>query len=362
MKIFFCGDVMTGRGVDQVLPHPGSPRLYESYLRNARDYVALAEKAHGTIPRPVSLDYIWGDALDIRKEQSPDVMIANLETAITTSDDHESKGVNYRMHPANAPVLSAAQIDICSLANNHVLDWGQPGLHETLDALDTNEILHAGAGRTLADAQAPAVTEVHGGRVLVFGMCHASSGVPPAWAAAEERGGIFLLSTLDERAVAQVGELIAGHKRSGDVAVASIHWGGNWGYAVPGGHVSFAHALIDSAGVDIVHGHSSHHPRPIEIYQGRPIFYGCGDFINDYEGVSGYEEFRDDLTLMYFVDVDPVPFKFRKVEMHCRQIRRFRLQRAAQADVRWMRERLQEISRPFGARVELEENVLVVKQ
>jgi poly-gamma-glutamate capsule biosynthesis protein CapA/YwtB (metallophosphatase superfamily) len=53
------------------------------------------------------------------------------------------------------------------------------------------------------------------------------------------------------------------------------------------------------------HGHSSHHTKAIEIYRSRLILYGCGDFLNDYEGIGGYEEFRDDLALMYFPDMDP---------------------------------------------------------
>ena len=63
LRLFLCGDVMTGRGIDQALPHPVNPVLYEPYVRDAREYVELAEKAHEPIPRPLSLDYIWGDAL-----------------------------------------------------------------------------------------------------------------------------------------------------------------------------------------------------------------------------------------------------------------------------------------------------------
>jgi len=75
--------------------------------------------------------------------------------------------------------------------------------------------------------------------------------------------------------------------------VASIHWGDNWGYEI-------AHNLIDHAGVDIIHGHSSHHAKGIEVWHGKPVIYGCGDFINDYEGIGGNEKYRSDLSLMYF--------------------------------------------------------------
>ena len=78
MTLFLCGDVMTARGIDQVLPHPGDPALHEPYLKSARAYVRLAEKAHGTIPRPVAFDYVWGDALGEWGRVRPDVRIVNL--------------------------------------------------------------------------------------------------------------------------------------------------------------------------------------------------------------------------------------------------------------------------------------------
>ena len=79
-------------------------------------------------------------------------------------------------------------------------------------------------------------------------------------------------------------------KQAGDLLLVSIHRGGNWGYEVPKAHKSFAHRLIDEARVDVVHGHWSHHVRPIEVHRGKLILYGCGDFINDYEGIGGRKE------------------------------------------------------------------------
>src|SRR5438093_915713 len=88
--LFLCGDVMTGRGIDQVLPHPSNPVLYEHWVHDARDYVRLAEAANGPIPKPVALDYIWGDALgELQRAQAApsaaaggDLRIINLETSI----------------------------------------------------------------------------------------------------------------------------------------------------------------------------------------------------------------------------------------------------------------------------------------
>src|SRR5919108_6014066 len=83
LSLCLCGDVMLGRGVDQVLPHPGDPALREGYVRDARDYVALAEAANGPVPRPVGFDWPWGDALDVLAEAAPDVRVVNLETSVT---------------------------------------------------------------------------------------------------------------------------------------------------------------------------------------------------------------------------------------------------------------------------------------
>jgi poly-gamma-glutamate capsule biosynthesis protein CapA/YwtB (metallophosphatase superfamily) len=100
--LFLCGDVITGRGVDQVLPYPVRPVLYESYVQDAREYVQLAEAANGPIARPVSFDYIWGDALEELQRFGTDARIVNLETSITSNEEPwPAKGIDYRMHPKN---------------------------------------------------------------------------------------------------------------------------------------------------------------------------------------------------------------------------------------------------------------------
>lgn len=351
ITLFLCGDVMTGRGIDQILPHPGKPHLYESYVRSALDYVHLAESRTGAIPHPVDFAYIWGDALEALRRLRPDLRIVNLETSVTTSEAAwPDKGIHYRMHPDNLPCLAAAGVDCCVLANNHVLDWGRQGLVETLDALQRAGIATAGAGRDADEAAAPAVLQVPGkGRVLVVAGATEDSGVLPEWSAGPSRPGVNFLPDLSARSA----QSIAGHaraaKRAGDLVVASIHWGGNWGFGISAQQRSFAHQLIDSAAVDVVHGHSSHHVKGIEVYRDKPILYGCGDFLNDYEGIGGHEPFRGDLALMYFPALDAG--RLTRMTMVPTRIRHFQAQFAPDAGVRWLMTTLNREGRQFGTQV-----------
>jgi poly-gamma-glutamate synthesis protein (capsule biosynthesis protein) len=352
VTLFLCGDVMTGRGVDQILAHPGEPRLWERYVEDARDYVALAEARNGSIAAPVAPAYIWGDALPEWDRVRPDARIVNLETAVTLrGGPWPAKGILYRMHPANIDCLSAAKPDVCVLANNHVLDFGRTGLEDTLDALAAAGMTSAGAGRTLLDAQAPAVVPLAGGaRLLVAAAATWTSGVPVEWAAGPHHPGVDLLRDLSRATAGELASRLRRISRPGDVLVASLHWGTNWGYDVPADHVRFARWLIDD-GVHLVHGHSSHHPRPTEVYRGRLILYGCGDFLNDYEGIEGEEAYRGDLVLMYFATLSP-DGTLTSLEMTPLRIRRMRLVRPTSAEVHWLCDTLDRISAPFGARLE----------
>ncbi len=353
ITLFLCGDVMTGRGIDQILRQPSRPHLRERYATSALDYVALAEQINGPIPRAVDFTYVWGDALTEFDRRRPDVRIINLETSITVSEDMQPKGINYRMHPANVRCLTAARVDCCVLANNHVLDWGHQGLVETLATLETAGIQYVGAGRNAAEAQAPAILTVPGkGRVLVFALGADSSGVPPAWAAGPETPGVSLLPDLTPATAERIAATLRRSRQPRDVVVVSIHWGSNWGYQIPTSHTAFAHRLIDAEAADVIFGHSSHHPRAVEVYKGRPILYGCGDFLNDYEGIGGQEAFRSELVLMYFVSLRSDSGALDCLEMTPLRIERFKLNRTSEQETEWMRGVLDSEYRKFGTSIE----------
>lgn len=363
VTVCLAGDVMLGRGIDQVLPHPGDPQLAEPWVTDARAYVEMAEAANGPIPRPTGYDRPWGDLLKVLRATGPDACVLNLETSVTRADGFApGKSVHYRMNPANLPCLTAARPDVCVLANNHVLDFGRDGLAETLDSLRAAGLRTAGAGGDAAEAWRPARVALrppsscagsasrHGPRlpqVLVFSVGLPSSGIPLDWAATPDRSGIALASAPSPAAAADLLARIRAARRTGDLVAVSIHWGSNWGYRVPPEHIRFAHDLVDG-GADLIHGHSSHHPRPLEVYRGRLILYGCGDLVDDYEGITGHEHYRADLRLLYTARLDKDTGALRGLRLTPFQARRLSLHRAHLRDAHWLHAALTQHGTPFS--------------
>lgn len=363
ISVALAGDVMIGRGIDQIMRQPGDPTLHESWARSALRYVELAEAKSGPLPRGVEAGYIWGDALARLDGAGVDVRIVNLETALTDQGrPWPGKGIHYRAHPDNADCLVAGGIDMAAVANNHILDWSEPGLVDTLDTLDGLGVGRTGAGLNQREAWLPAsVTTERSGRVLVLGLGSPSSGVDPGWEAGLDRPGVALLGSLSDFWIERVGQAIDRSRRPGDIVVVSIHWGPNWGYRIPSSHRRFAHALVDDVGVDVVHGHSSHHPMGFEIYQGHLILYGCGDLLTDYEGIQGHEEFRPELGAWYVVAVDADTGVMEDLRILPTKVNRFRLTTPSQEEMEWLAGLFQVQAVTPGVRVERRRNVLTVE-
>ncbi len=352
ITLFLAGDVMTGRGIDQVLPHSVDPRIYERHTKSAERYAELAERKNGSIPEEVSYRYIWGEALDVLDQYNPDIRIINLETAVTTSDDYiEGKGIHYRMHPKNTSLLTEASINVCVIGNNHSRDWDYKGLKETIRSLHRSELKTTGAGLDKESAAEPAVMKTENGRLLVFSYGSPSAGIPMTWSAGDDRPGVHMLPHLNPENAEKIASHIRRYRQEDDRVVLSLHWGSNWGYEIPSAQQKFAHRLIDEEVVDIIHGHSSHHPKGIEVYNGRPILYGCGDLINDYEGIGSHGQYRGDLSLMYFPQLNS-DGELISLKMEPMQIRRFQLRRASAEDKNWLRDILDRECNQFGHAVE----------
>ncbi|MCF8344849.1 MAG: CapA family protein, partial [Bacteroidales bacterium] len=230
------------------------------------------------------------------------------------------------------------------------------GLLETMETLEEAEIPYGGAGRNLQRASQPVILNMGENRVIMVCYGSETSGIPASWEATGERSGLNLIRAPNKKHIAGIAKQILSLKQKGDIVVFSIHWGSNWGYHIPERQKEFARLLIDEAGVDLVHGHSSHHPIGIEVYQDKLILYGAGDFINDYEGISGYENYRDDLSLMYFPVIDPEDGKLLDMRLYPMQIKNIKLNRASEADAKWLMERLNKEGMKLGTKFILEQD------
>lgn len=364
ISLALCGDIMTGRGVDQAFATSCDPVLYERSVRDARRYLELAEHENGSIPAPISPGYPWGDARSHLDQNAADLFVGNLETSITThSEPWEGKGIHYRMHPENTECLKQLGLDCASLANNHVLDWGRDGLEETLSSLNKAGIQFAGAGRRLKSAAEAAKYHREDTRLLVFGIGTTDSGIPQTWEATASRSGVHLLPDYNRDTIGALIKRVQSRSTTDDLVICSIHWGGNWGWNVPDLHEQLAHRLIEEANVDLIHGHSSHHPKPLDVHDGKLILYGCGDLMNDYKGISGHESYRGDLSVLYRAEVDPESGVLQELRLHVFQIHRMRLRTASTDDTRWLMNTLNRHGEPFDSNLtHRTENELVLRR
>lgn len=237
----FMGDVMIGRLVNEQLD---------------------------TVP----YSYIWGNILPLLK--SNDLNLINLEAALTTSSKVVPKVFNFKADPDRVQELVEASIHVVNLANNHVLDFSEEGLLETLTTLDKAGIKHVGAGRKLAEASAPVILMVNSIKIGFLGC----SDNEPSWLASQTQPGIKFLEVGDIEAIKKdILEL----RPKVDLLVLSIHWGPNMREKPPKEFIQFAHDLID-LGVDMIHGHSAHIFQGVEVYKRKLILYDTGDFVDDY--------------------------------------------------------------------------------
>jgi len=239
-------------------------------------------------------EYPWGDTLPIL--HGAGWRMCNLECVLSDrGKPAHGKVFRFRSSAKNIAVLQAARINAVSLANNHVLDYGEDALLQMLELLDRAGIAHSGAGANLAQASRLATADVCGKKVGLL----AFTDNEPDWEATASRPGVFYApADLGDRRAQGVVEIVRGQRKLCDLLIVSAHWGSNWGYVPESRHVEFAHALVD-AGADLIFGHSSHVFRGIEFYNSRPIVYGAGDFVDDY-AVDPIE--RNDQGFIYIVE------------------------------------------------------------
>lgn len=235
-------------------------------------------------------EYPWGDMLSFLK--STDINLINLETTFTKSEKKVWKAFNFKADPDKIEALTAARIDVVNLANNHILDFSEEGLIETIKALDDSNIKHVGAGIDKNAAKKPVIIKRNNISIGIIGYTDNE----PSWEADTHKSGTNYLRVGDikkiEKDISEIREKV-------DILIFTIHWGPNMRQKPSKSFQEFAHKVID-LGVDIFHGHSAHIFQGIEVYDSKLILYDTGDFVDDYYVTPSL---RNDRSFFYIIEV-----------------------------------------------------------
>ncbi|MBX0323180.1 CapA family protein [Halomicroarcula sp. F13] len=304
-----------------------------------------------------SVTAVWGDLLE--RLRSLDGLCINLECCLSTRGRQwrrTRRPFHFRAAPEWAiPALEAAGVDCCALANNHVLDYEEPALRDTLDELDGAGIAHAGAGATESAALTPASVAVGDCSVAVVAL---TDNTPEYAATATTPGTAYVEIDVEDAGTRRTVETALGQAlaRDPDLVIASLHWGPNMETEPPEAFRRFAHWLVDE-GVEVVHGHSAHVFQGVEVYDGCPILYDTGDFVDDY---AVDPSLRNDRSFLFEVTLTPsgTPVELR---LSPTEIADFAVHAAGDEAASWSRDRMCELSAPFGTTFDREGEALVCR-
>jgi poly-gamma-glutamate capsule biosynthesis protein CapA/YwtB (metallophosphatase superfamily) len=300
----------------------------------------------------------WGDVMPLLNDA--DLRIVNLECAITDKDrpwTRTPKVFHFRTPPSAVETLRTAQIDACSLANNHTLDFEEQGLLDTLEHLDAAGIRHAGAGRNQEEAVDPAILIVpadHTHRVALL----AFTDNEPSFAAGPDRPGTnYLPVSLRPEVLRRVERAVSAVREVGvDTVLFSNHWGPNMVQRPKEIFRRFARAVID-LGVDIYYGHSAHVFQGVEIYHGKPILYDTGDFIDDY---AVNRELRNDWSFFFRVSVEEG--RFERLDLIPVKLSYARVDLATGGEREIILDRMERLSAEMGTVFARREDALVLER
>lgn len=204
--------------------------------------------------------------------RNAEIVFGNLEGPITAGREIRGGEMVLRADPGIEQALQAAGFNILSLANNHMLDFGSPGLQDTQKYLKQAGIKGVGAGRDQTEAYAPVLHEEKGIRFAF--LAFSERWLAPASVAQEDRPGIAAMD------LSRMIQAVAAARSQADFVIVSMHAGQEYSKNPDHSQINFAHQAIE-AGADLVLGHHPHVLQKLEKYQQGFIFYSLGNFIFD---------------------------------------------------------------------------------
>ncbi|MFL5319020.1 MAG: CapA family protein [Myxococcaceae bacterium] len=236
------------------------------------------EKTDAGIPRDEM--FAWGFKEVLPVIDGGDLFVVNLECPFTARGEKIPKNFNFRARPEFINTISSAGVDVVSLANNHMMDYGAIGLLDTLDALDRAKIKHFGAGRTLAEARQPTIVVVNGVKIAFLGYFFMGDRYiePPEVIASAKTPGV----AGDTKDTGELDKMMQADIQSAlgyaDLVIPFFHWGRE-GMNVPEPYQTrLAHLAIDSGAAAVIGSHP-HVLQGMELYKGAPILYSLGNFV-----------------------------------------------------------------------------------
>lgn len=308
INIGMAGDVMIGRGVDTAISRHGYA-------------------------------YAWGDLLPLIK--SMDATIINLETTLTNGNRKVEKTFNFKASPDKIHTLTEAGITAVNLANNHILDYSEEGLSDTIRELQKAGIKYTGAGMNMEEACKPAILVCQNIRIGLLGFTDNE----PGWQAGKTKCGVNYIdirySHDRERALEAIREL----KEETDFVIISLHWGPNMNERPNRQFIEFAHLMI-SRGADIIHGHSAHIFQGIEVYRNKLILYDTGDFVDDYV-VDPF--LKNDHSFFFIIEL--VKNRIYRLRLVPVLISHYQVNQAVKKESEWSLQRMQQLSSEFGTTI-----------
>ncbi|KXG75916.1 Capsule biosynthesis protein CapA [Thermotalea metallivorans] len=218
------------------------------------------------------VDYPWEKVKEVFSYS--DLVLGNLETSVGGGGQADAnKQYTFQSKPATLKGLVNAGIGGISIANNHVLDYGQEGFMETLYHLERSGIKYAGGGRNMEEALQPAIWEIKGMRIGFLAFSRVIYDV--SWYAGAKKPGI--LSAYDHYAK-EVCDIISKTREKVDFLIVSVHWGKELAQYPEENEIKLGRMMIDS-GADVIMGHHPHVLQGVEFYNNKPILYSLGNFV-----------------------------------------------------------------------------------